>query len=218
MRRRMPVGFALRFAPFLLLGLLYCTGANAQAPNPAPASTGATATAPTALPAIGAPKWDELTPAQQSALAPLKPRWSEMGEVQRRKWIVIVKNFASLSSEDQQKVQERMAAWASLNSAQRESARENFAKSKQAPTANKTDSWEEYLALPSEEREKLAAQASKKRPSAAKSTKPNPAANPVLIHTPQTAAGSAWSQAQQLRGNLRDWLDPNTLLPITPAP
>ncbi|MDT8992242.1 DUF3106 domain-containing protein [Curvibacter sp. APW13] len=201
----------------ILLGLTLCVSLEVAAQSPDSSVAGG-ATARTALPAIGAPRWDELTPPQQSALAPLQPRWNELGEGHRRKWIAIVKNFASLSSVDQQKVQERMASWASLDAAQRERARENFANSKLAPPANKAGTWEEYLALPTEEREKLAAQAGKKRPSAAKNPKPNPVTSPALLHAPQAAVGTPWSQAQQLRGNLRDWLDPNTLLPIAPTP
>lgn len=168
-----------------------------------------------ALPALGAPKWEELTSTQQAALEPLKSRWNELGEGHRRKWVAIVKNFANLSAEDQQKVQERMTSWASLNPAQRERARENFASSKRAAPTDKTGSWEEYLALPSEEREKLAAQAGKKRPSAAKATKPVAPTLPPPS-SPEMSSGTPWTRAQQMRGNLRDWIDPQTLLPIAP--
>lgn len=171
----------------------------------------------TGLPTLEAPRWEELSPAQQVALEPLKSRWNELGEGHRRKWVAIVKNFANLSAEDKFKVQDRMTSWASLNPAQRERARENFANSKRAAPTDKAGSWEEYLALPSEEREKLAAQASKKRPSAAKTPKPTTAkALPVPPPAPQINGSTPWIQAQQLRGNLQDWINPHTLLPISP--
>lgn len=203
-------------ALLVVLALCVCANALAQTTTPHP-NQSEKSLAATTLPAIAAPKWDELSPSQQNALMPLKLRWDELGEGQRRKWIAIVKNFASLSAEDQQKVQDRMASWASLNPAQRERARENFANSKLAAPTDKTGSWEEYMALPSEEREKLASQAMKKRPSAAKKPKTSPTAtHPSLFPSPASTAGTPWGQSQQMRGNLRDWLNPNTLLPLDP--
>lgn len=164
------------------------------------------------LPAIAAPQWSELEPAQQQALHPLKSKWSELSDVQRRKWIAIVKNFPKLPPADQAKVQERMSAWATLKPIERERARENFTNSKLTPSLSKAGSWEEYQALPKEERDKLASQAPKKRAGAAKTAKP------VTQNTiyPHPAPPHALSTPGEQRSNLRNLIAPNTLLPRNP--
>lgn len=176
-------------------------------------STPFTTTAGTggAIPAITAPsQWSELDSTHQQALSPLKNNWPELSDMQRRKWIAIVKNFSTLTPEDQTKLQERMSAWARLNPQERERARENFANSKLAKPTGKADSWEEYRALPQIERDKLASQNNKKRPSAAKS--PKPIAPTSLGST--SGIPHARSSTEE-RNDLRDLITPDTLLPRT---
>jgi hypothetical protein len=165
------------------------------------------------LPPIAAPLWSELHRDQQSALHPLQKTWSELTDVQRRKWIAIVKNFNKLSEEDQAKIRERMEAWAALKPLERERARENFATSKLAQPSDKASSWEEYQALPQDEKDKFALQAGKKRPSAAKFAKPPSAVQPK----PQPRPPNNYP-AQPSRGELRALIAPHTLLPIQSAP
>lgn len=187
-------------------GLCICTTvASAQAilpATPTPASN--------LLPTIAAPQWSDLNPVQQQALHPLKNSWSELSDVQRRKWIAIVKNFPKLTPEDQAKMQERMSAWAALKPIERERARENFASSKLTQPSAKAGSWEEYRALPQEERDKLASQTTKKRPSAAKTPKIIPPASLGGAPTPPHAL-----PATEERSNLRNLITPDTLLPRT---
>lgn len=183
----------------------------------APASAQDTGSSARTLPTLATtPLWGELETSQQAALSPLKPSWSELNDVQRRKWLAIVKNFSKLTPEDQLKIQERMAAWAALKPAERERARENFATAKSTGTSGKSVSWEEYQALPQDEREKLALQAPKKRPSAAKS--PRPATTPSLSTTQTFPFPSQIYPAQPARGEIRALIEPGTLLPIKNRP
>lgn len=190
------------------LGLCICTPwAWAQPTAPSAPTT----TPSVVLPTISAPsQWKDLEPGQQQALYPLKNSWPELSDVQRRKWIAIVKNFPKLTPEDQAKVQERMSAWAALKPIERERARENFASSKLAQPSAKAGSWEEYRALPQEERDKLASQNIKKRPGAAKNPKLPPPTSLSGVPTPPHAP-----PASEERSNLRNLITPETLLPRT---
>lgn len=126
--------------------------------------------------------------------------------------MAIVKNFAKLPPADQTKIQERMAAWASLKPIERERARENFASSKLAQPATKIGSWEEYQALPQEERDKLASLAPKKRLGAAKAPKPVTTKSPPV---PSPTPPHPFPSPSE-RGELRNLIAPNTLLPNNP--
>ncbi|TXH90768.1 MAG: DUF3106 domain-containing protein [Rhodoferax sp.] len=194
-------------AAVLCLSLVRAFAQSSPAPT-APGAPGAPDSV--TLPTITALQWSELDPSQQRALHPLQNHWGELSDVQRRKWVAIVKNFSKLTSTDQAKIQERMATWASLKPIERERARENFANSKIAEPATKMGSWEEYQALPQEEREKLASLASKKRPSAAKT--PKPVAKTPTAPVPPPPPHPFPSTAE--RGELRNLITPNTLLPI----
>lgn len=174
---------------------------SAQTPTAPPTPTNV-------LPAIAAPQWSDLDSIQQQALSPLQKNWTELSDVQRRKWIAIIKNFSKLAPADQVKIQERMAAWASLKPIERERARENFASSKLAQPSTKMGSWEEYQALPQEERDKLASLAPKKRPGAAKNPKPGTKSS----NTPPPTPPHPYPSPAE-RGDLRNLIAPNTLLP-----
>lgn len=194
----------LYFLWLIQFGLCICTTTVCAQSTPLTTPTAAA----NVLPTIAAPsQWKDLDPGQQQALYPLKNSWSELSDVQRRKWIAIVKNFPKLTPEEQARVQERMSAWAALKPIERERARENFASSKLTHPSTKAGSWEEYRALPQEEREKLASQTTKKRPSAAKTPHtPLPASLPTPPHALPTA---------DERSNLRNLIAPDTLLPRT---
>lgn len=195
-----------RISALVHLGLCICANIAFAQSIPPPLSPSPVGI----LPSIASPsQWGDLDSAQQNALHPLQSKWAELSDIQRRKWIAIVKNFPKLRPDEQAKLQERMSAWAALNPQDRERARENFANSKASAPSTKTGSWEEYRALPQEERDKLAFQNNKKRPSAAKSPKPTPNSSageaPTTPHPPLAAA--------EERRDLRNQITPNTLLP-----
>lgn len=197
----------LRGGVFLVIWLALCTGCVfAQENNGIPPTQNG-------IPQISAPAWNELARDQQIALTPLKKAWPELTDGQRRKWIAVVKNFSNLSLADQEKIQDRMEDWAALKPAERERARDNFANSKLAAPTNKAGSWEEYQALPQEERNRLAAQAKAKKPRAAKSPKAAPPSQSVP--TPNVRDSYP---LQPARGELRTFLSPTTLLPLQGQP
>ena len=103
------------------------------------------------------PLWNELSSAQQVALAPLEPEWNQMEGPRKRKWIQMSARFASLPASEQQRVHERMRQWMKLTPAQRELARENYSRtSRLAQGGDKAADWENYKQLSAEQKRKLA--------------------------------------------------------------
>ena len=118
------------------------------------------------------PAWTELTPSQQRALGPLAGRWTEISEQQRRKWITLSQNFHKLPAPEQEKLHSRMTDWAAMSVQQRNQARLNFAETNKLAPDDKKAQWEAYQALSEEEKQKLAAGATKKPAGAAIAIKP----------------------------------------------
>ena len=112
-------------------------------------------------------RWVELTPAQQTALAPLASAWNGISEAQKRKWIAMSQNFPSFSPAERTTLHGRMTEWAALSAAQRDQARLNFAKTKQLSTEEKKNQWEAYQALSPEQKKQLASKAQPKPTGAA---------------------------------------------------
>ena len=104
--------------------------------------------------------WNELTPAQQTALAPLKDHWAELSEGRKRKWLAVSQNYPKLSSDEQTKLQSRMTEWVKLSTDERTRARLNYANTKSISPEQKQSKWEEYQSLSPEEKQRLASKAS----------------------------------------------------------
>lgn len=102
------------------------------------------------------PLWEQLSSAQQVALAPLEPEWNQMEGARKRKWIEVSARFASLSAAEQQRVHERMRQWMKLTPEQRELARENFSRSNRVTQGSKAADWENYKQLSEAQRRQLA--------------------------------------------------------------
>ncbi|MDO5625235.1 MAG: DUF3106 domain-containing protein [Pseudomonadota bacterium] len=131
----------------LALGLIALAGTPALA-QPAAASAGA---------AAGDVAWTELSAEQKAALSPLAALWPTLGGEHQRKWVALAYNYSRLTPEEQATLQSRMAEWASLTPAQRRQARLNFGEVRRAlPADERRAKWEEYQALPPQERERLA--------------------------------------------------------------
>ena len=113
------------------------------------------------------PSWNELTPAQRQALAPLAATWGTVSEAQKRKWLALSQNFPMMSGAEQSKLHSRMTEWAGLSAQQRTQARLNFGETQQLAPDDKKAKWEAYQALSPEEKSKLAAKAPKPPPAAA---------------------------------------------------
>lgn len=160
---------------------LACAAAGAQTAAPAAASApAALKPAPKAAPKpADKPTWNQLTPAQQTALAPLHGEWDALAGLRKQKWLELANRFASMKPEEQARVHERMRDWVKLTPAQRNLARQNYTESKKLAPNEKSATWESYKQLPEEEKQKLAEQAVRKplvNPAASKaSQRPIPA-------------------------------------------
>ena len=129
-----------------------------EAIRPAPVRT-----APAARPE-SRPAWTELTPQQQQSLMPLAASWRTLGEAHKRKWLALSENFHSMPPPEQSRLHSRMAEWAVLSPQQRNTARLNFAEAQKVAPDDKRAKWEEYQALPPEEKKRLAAGAEAAKP------------------------------------------------------
>lgn len=106
--------------------------------------------------AADGPAWPSLTPAQQSALQPLKRDWPDIDAPRKQKWLEIAARMPSMSPDDRQRVQERMAEWARLSPEERGRARLQFQEARQLSPQQRQSRWDAYMALPAEERRALA--------------------------------------------------------------
>lgn len=157
--------------------------------------------------------WNSLSTMQKQALQPLGSSWNTLTPAQKRKWLALSRNFAAMPEAEQATLHSRMREWAALSAKERTEARLNFAETQRLPAQEKKAKWEEYQALSPEERRKLAARIPK-HAGAALAVKPVPAQKLIQVTPPLVARqpdgpGTAVSLQQ---------LQPNTLLPLAPAP
>ena len=220
-------GGSLAGVAFCLLSMLAAGPSHAQAPTsaasaamgagPAKAASAASrapsASAPRAAKSPTSPLWSELTPQQRQALAPLAAAWPTIGEAQKRKWVVISKSYGRLPPSEQVKLHSRMTEWVALSPQQRIDARLNFAESKLLSADDKRAKWEEYQALPPEEKRKLAAGAAShvKPPATAAAVKPVPAQKMATVPRGGDARPPRIAAAP-------NQVDHNTLLPQPASP
>lgn len=132
-------------------------------------------------PSTGGPTWSTLTPAQQSALAPLKRDWQSIDAPRKQKWLEIAARFPAMPPEERQRVQERMNEWARMTPDERGRARLQFQEARQLSPQDRQARWDAYLALPADERKALAKSAG---------TVPRAAASLQEQRPPTAAAGS----------------------------
>ncbi len=109
------------------------------------------------------PRWNELSLAQQQALAPLAGEWDKLNSPRKNKWLQISSKFSKLTPDQQQRVQDRMREWAKLTPEQRRVARENYSRSKKIAPIQKSEKWQQYQQLPAAQKDKLAADAPVKK-------------------------------------------------------
>jgi hypothetical protein len=151
----------------LLGGLIFCCASSlAQTPPDAPKATAKSAP-PTAVRSVKAtptrPTWNELTPAQREALAPLAGMWPTLDAERKRKWLEVAARYPNLSPEGKQRMQERMAELANLTPEQRQTLRENFKRAYALPADQRQEKLQKYQDLPEDKKRELAGQASKKK-------------------------------------------------------
>jgi hypothetical protein len=218
--RSLPTALAVLLACAFAAQAAAQSAAQVQVPPGAVAATPASSAAPPARqrPAPvkvaqakteSKPTWSELTPAQQAALKPLAGPWSTLGEAHKRKWIALSQNFPTLPPAEQARMHSRMTEWALLSPQQRTQARLNFAETKKVPSDDKKAAWEEYQALPPEEKRKLAAQASKP-PAPATAAAVQPVPQQKLANVPKPKKNDPRTPRI---ASVPSQVDQNTLLP-----
>lgn len=108
---------------------------------------------------VGSASWQELTPAQRSALAPLEHDWPTMDSDGKAKWLKIAARFPRMSPDERQRIQARMSEWARMSPKERGEARLRYQELRQMSPAERQALWERYQALPPDQRRQLAAHA-----------------------------------------------------------
>ena len=197
----------MRAAPLLLL-LLAAAASSPLLAQPTQANPGVGASSAGSLP------WNSLTAEQKRALKPLASQWRGLSSEHQRKWVALTHNFNRMSEEEQTTLQGRMSEWAQLTPAQRNQARMNFYEVRRLPADEKRAKWEEYLALPAEERERLAGDRPKAPGGAAPALRPVPG-NRILRPGEAGAPGGVATSPRTLGGAVP--VNRNTLLPQAPA-
>ncbi len=208
---------AARHAAVVVFALGVAAGVFAQQPVPPsqlPTAAQPAASAPPAKVAQARveakPTWQELTPSQQQALAPLTGTWGRLGAAHKRKWLAVSQNFPTMPPGEQARLHTRMDEWAALSPQQRAQARQNYFQTQALPADDRKAKWEAYQALPPEEKSKLAGAAAAARP-------PPPATAAAVQPVPQdklaTVPKQKKSQASAPRSASSPKIDQNTLLP-----
>jgi hypothetical protein len=134
---------------------LVCAGALAAPPA-------ATAPAPQARPGAaphpdaGGPRWNELTPQQRQVLGPLSNDWNSFDDRSKERWMGVAGRFHKLPPEEQQRANQRMVEWSHMTPQQRSQARLNFQESRDVPKEERQARWEQYQALPEDQKRELA--------------------------------------------------------------
>ena len=150
------------FAAILLssAALVPCTAQVAPAAQPVSAQAARPAgSASTSTVREEGVRWSALTPSQREALAPLEHDWRGIDAPRKQKWIALAARFKTLSPEERARISARMAEWAKMTPAERGQARLRFEEARQLPVPDRTERWRAYQALPTEQREQLAARA-----------------------------------------------------------
>lgn len=118
------------------------------------------------FPSLRQPDWQELSPQQKQILGPLSDEWNSMDDARRRKWLGIAARYPHLSKEEQGRIQGQMDEWARLSPQQKQVIRAKYrAWLRASPEARAAmrEQWEKYQELPEEEKQRLQAEAARKK-------------------------------------------------------
>lgn len=145
--------------------------------------------------AAAGPSWQQLSPQQRSALAPLQGEWAGIDEPRKRKWLDIADRMPKMSADERQRVQGRMSDWSRLSPDERGRARQRYQESRNVDSGERQQRWEAYQALPPERRRELAQgarapQRNEPRGGPARQEKSNIVPNPTYAAPPKPVAPS----------------------------
>ena len=121
-------------------------------PSPATAEPMRPATRSALLPAPVVPRWNSLSPAQQTLLEPFKDSWTTLPDAEQRAWAELALRFPRLAADQQERAQKRIHEWAALTPPQRQMARSNYRLAKVLPPEARVQQYEAYRELSPEQR------------------------------------------------------------------
>jgi len=104
------------------------------------------------LPSSVVPRWNSLSPAQQTLLEPFKDSWTTLPDAEQRAWAELALRFPRLPADQQERAQKRIQEWAALSPAQRQMARSNYRLAKVLPPEARVQQYEAYRELSPEQR------------------------------------------------------------------
>lgn len=140
------------------------------------------------------PTWQDLTPAQRTALAPMQGEWDSLDAVRKRKWIEFAAKYDRMKPDEQARMQERMRGWSLLSPEARQKARDNYKQARNVPPEKRQRAWEEYQNLTPEERQRLEQETrdrhAKTAKAGAKRAAPANGAPPAKAQPPVSKSGS----------------------------
>lgn len=122
----------------------------ASAPRPAAARAGQS---PEGI------EWKRLSAAHRQWLAPLEKDWAYLEAGQKLKWVEIAQRLPGMPASERQRIQDRMAAWARMTPTERGQARLRYLQARRTSPDDRGARWEDYQALPIDEKKQLAARA-----------------------------------------------------------
>lgn len=113
--------------------------------------------------ATSKPTWNDLTPQQREALAPLAADWAKFDGDRKRKWLEVAAKYPNLSPEGKQRVHQRMGEFSKLTHEQKKTARENFIRAYELPADQRQATVQKFQELPEDKKRELADRAAAKK-------------------------------------------------------
>jgi hypothetical protein len=144
---------------------------------------------------VAAQTWQQLSPQQRAALAPLERDWATLDAERKQKWVEVAARMPSMSAAERQRIQARMTDWSRMTPDERGRARQRYQESRGLDARERQQRWEAYQALPAERRRELA-QGGRPAPrpearapdGAAPQAKSNIVPNPTALPPPKQVA------------------------------
>jgi len=149
------IGIAVAIGAGTGLGVKYGSKlASEPSAPPSPATSESTrpATRSALLPAPVVPRWNSLSPAQQTLLEPFRDSWTTLPDAEQRAWAELALRFPRLAADQQERAQKRIQEWAALTPPQRQMARSNYRLAKVLPPEARVQQYEAYRELSPEQR------------------------------------------------------------------
>jgi len=149
------IGLAVAIGVGTGLGVKYGSklASEPSAPsNPAASESPRPANRTALLPSSVVPRWNSLSPAQQTLLEPFKDSWTTLPDAEQRAWAELALRFPRLPADQQERAQKRIQEWAALSPAQRQMARSNYRLAKVLPPEARVQQYEAYRELSPEQR------------------------------------------------------------------